>query len=224
MKIIKSLILLLPMFLLSGCTINYDLTIDSKVNEVILINSDIYKKEVPMYIDDYDVTYESTGKLDGYKYYDLQKYNGNTIYKAAFNKNTFRNATSCNLLFEKCNFVSNEGITVLSTTTGTIIFETYPELEAININITLNGEVVNHNADKVSDNMYSWYINPSNAKEKRILFEYKGTISSDFSQTIEDDTESKDKENIMYLSILLIVLIGLAVLIVFMNRKKFKNN
>ena len=224
MKIIKSIILLFPILLLSGCTINYDLTIDSKANEKIVINSDAFKKEVPLFIDDYDITYESNGKLDGYDYYDLEKLDGKTIYRAAFNKNEFRNATSCHLVFEKCNFVSNEGITVLSTTTGTIIFETYPELDAININIKVNGEVVSHNADNVNEDVYSWYINRDNANDKRILLEFKGTISSDNGDTIEDNTAKKNKENIIYLSILLGVLIALAILLVFINRKKFKNN
>ena len=157
MKYLKSSVLLFLLLLLTGCTVNYNLDVDADFVENININSNIPTKEIPLYIDDYNITYEATEKLDNYKYYSLIKNGNNTNYSAKYKNSDFSQVTSCGLLFDKCEFINiGGGVSVISTTTGTGIFYDYPDIDVINISLNINGEVVTSNADSVNGNVYTW--------------------------------------------------------------------
>lgn len=224
MKYIKSFVLLFLLLLLTGCTVNYNLDVDTNFTENIIINSNIPTKEIPLYIDDYNITYEATEKLDNYKYYSLIK-NGNiTNYSATFKSSEFSKVTSCGLLFDKCEFINvGGGKSVISTTTGTGVFYDYPEIDVININLNINGDVITSNADSVNNNVYTWRITPENASEKKIYVEFTGKFKgSNDVKTSGKSEKEKNKENLIYLSILLGALIALFVALLVLQKKKYK--
>ena len=223
MKYIKSILLLFLLFLITGCTVNYSLTIDENLNEYIHINSNI-DEEIPLYYEDLDNLSEVDGKLDGYKYYNKSNNNGYTSYTIAYDEADFSKITSCNLLFDKCELVKIEnGNMVLSTTTGTGIFNTYPYVDSININLTINGEVITNNADIITNNTYIWKLTPETANDKKIYVEFKDNnkLGSKNNKTEKTDKE-KTKENLFYLGLLLIALVLLLVVFITIQRKKYK--
>ena len=224
MKYIKSVVLLFLLLLLTGCTVNYNLDVDAEFVENITINSNIPTKEVPLYINDYNITYEATEKLDNYKYYSLIKNGNTTNYSATFKNSDFSKVTSCGLLFDKCEFINiGGGVSVISTTTGTGIFYDYPDIDAININLNINGEVVTSNADSVKGNVYTWQVTKENADNKKVYVEFKGKFKSNSETKSSGKSEKeKAKENLIYLSILLAALIGLLVLAITMKKKQHK--
>ena len=223
MKYIKSILLLFLLFLITGCTVNYSLTIDENLNEYIHINSNI-DEEIPLYYEDLDNLSEVDGKLDGYKYYNKSNNNGYTSYTIAYDETDFSKITSCNLLFDKCELVKIEnGNRVLSTTTGTGIFNTYPYVDSININLTINGEVVTNNADTITNNTYIWKLTPETANDKKIYVEFKDNNKSGSKNNKTEKTDKeKTKENLFYLGLLLVALVALLVVIITIQRKKYK--
>ena len=221
MNYIKLIVMLFLLFLITGCTVNYNLTIDNDYKEYININTNI-NNEIPLYFEDMDNLSEETDKLDGYKYYSKSNNNGYTTYTATFDFDTFSKVTSCKLLFDKCELIRVDGgHTVLSTTTGTSIFYTYPEMDAINITITVTGEVYNNNADSVVNNTYVWKLTKDNASDKKIYLEFKGSTKTNNNTTKEKTEEEKTKENIIYLGVLLVVLIGLLFVIIMIRKNKY---
>ena len=223
MKYIKSILLLFLLFLITGCTVNYSLTIDENLNEYIYINSNI-DEEIPLYYEDLDNLSEVDGKLDGYKYYNKSNNNGYTSYTIAYDEADFSKITSCNLLFDKCELVKIEnGNMVLSTTTGTGIFNTYPYVDSININLTINGEVITNNADIITNNTYIWKLTPETANDKKIYVEFKDNNKSGSKNNKTEKTDKeKTKENLFYLGLLLIALVLLLVVFITIQRKKYK--
>ncbi len=226
MKYIKSFILLFLLLLLTGCTVNYNLDVDTDFNEIIFVkNGDTSViQEMPLYFEDLSNLSEAEGKVDGYKYYDLTKGTGSSKYSATYKASSFTKITSCNLLFEKCEFINiGGGESVISTTTGTAAFDSYPGLEQVNIYLTINGEVTYSNADIINDNVYAWTITPENAESKSIYVKFKSKFTStSTAETSGKSEKEKNKEHLIYLSILLIVLIGLLISLGVMQKKKYK--
>lgn len=226
MKYIKSAVLLLLLLLLSGCTINYNLDVDAEFIENIFVKDDTLTvtKEMPLYFDDLSNLSEVDEKVDGYKYYDLTKGTSSSKYSTTYKASDFTKITSCNLLFDKCEFINiGGGESVISTTTGTGIFESYPGLEEISINLTINGEVVYSNADSVNGDIYTWKINSGNAYNKSVYVKFKDKFKSNSETKSSGKSEKeKAKENLIYLSILLVVLIGLLVLAITLKKKQHK--
>ncbi|MBO4245621.1 MAG: hypothetical protein J5892_02625 [Bacilli bacterium] len=223
MKYIKIIVLLLSITLLSGCTINYELELGSKNSEAITFtNTNMsLNKEIPINIDDYYSTFELQEKASGVNYYKKTINQNYTKYETSLNNNDIEKSTACNLMFEKCVFINTESNKyMLSTTTGTSVFDDYSSLDSVIINITVNGEVSKNNADSIDGNVYTWVINRNNQSEKNILLEY----SSNNQGKIGNDEKEEDKkiENIIYLGILLIVLLGLAIVVIIANKKKYK--
>lgn len=225
MRNIKLFVLLTTLLLFTGCTVDYNLTIDSSLNENVSINEDV-NKAIPLYYDDYSVLYEFNNEVDGYKYYDRVNTNGLTRYNATYNYNDFTRVTSCSSVFDKCEFVNKgKGIYIISTTKGARIFDNYANLDAININITINGDIIKNNADSVNNNVYTWKLTKENAKDKSIHIEFKNNkkISGDTKKDIkQQDEDEKTRNNIIYLSALILVLIVLLVVLVIAGKNKYK--
>ena len=225
MRNIKLFVLLTTLLLFTGCAVDYNLTIDSNLNESVSINEDV-NKAMPLYYEDYSVLYEFNDKVDGYKYYDRVNTNGFTKYNATYNYNDFTRVTSCSSVFDKCEFINKgQGIYIISTTKGARIFDSYANLDVININITINGEVIKNNADSVNENVYTWKLTKENAKNKSILLEFKNNkkMSGDTKKdTKETDEDEKTKNNIIYLSALIVFLVVLLIVMIIVGRNKYK--
>ena len=180
----KILILIFIIFMMCGCTaeVNLEITKD-KINEStsitayenIIYSKDIlrtsFRNYIPIYASDVivdtipdekfpDITYYEkeltdlgNGYLFNYKYnFDIDKYKEARTVKDGFN--------SYNISYNK-----REKTLFLSTDNeGIIYFKDYPSLDEININIKTDYEVLENNADKVFNNIYTWTFTKDSKK------------------------------------------------------------
>lgn len=156
-------------FILSGCTVNYNLKIEDNkfsetikgnvLNEEIKINEEnkeqnytnyFITKDQPVLTNNNNLLYKKT----------LSKNNNSIdyIYSYTHNEDSFKNSRILNECFEKFNF-NNENNTYRITASGKFYCD---YTDTININITTNYNVLIHNAKEVKNNTYSWTIDKNN--------------------------------------------------------------
>lgn len=183
----KKILLLMCLFLLTGCSANYNLVIDENIyhESLEITNSnydDIYKSQienalnasVPADINYYDPV--STHKVDGVNYYEVEKNLDDTnlglTYKYDFYYENYQNSTILKLFDSRSELLQNNNIVSLNATADYKVFLKYPELDKLNIKISTNKKVYTHNADRVSGNDYYWVILKDDSTSKKINFSY----------------------------------------------------
>ena len=174
-------------FLLSGCTAEYNLTIDdinemtydesfqiksSNLNEI----SAAYNNATPTNAyDDEDFFSESNEKIPGVSYYEVNSYKKNNIYYVdyhfKFPSNRFDHAAGLKTGFYDFTKTYNEDDKTITLDTGYFDASKFPNLEKLTINVKVLNEVVSHNADEVIGNTYQWTI--TDFENARLVLTYK---------------------------------------------------
>lgn len=236
-KLILAIILTL---FTTGCSINYDLTIeDGNIQETttfIQDNNDtedstyIYSKyleEYPIYIDEEFLYYDPNKKVEGNTYYDksiTENTNGyNATYKAQFKIKEYKRSRLLNTAFnnhsigydkkEGCYYIIVDDIKT---------FEQLNTVTNINISITLNGyEVVESNQDSKNNNTYTWNFDKDD--QKSIIIKYKKETKDNIQEPEEKQNtkELKESKYTLYIFcgiLLIIIIVGYSIF------KKIKNN
>ena len=168
-------ILVIFVFILSGCTSEYNLEIsNSKVKENIkieILDADIPKAvpgievelndritpfiendQYPIF-NNKDIKYKKKVTKVG----DLTKVNLSYTYS----HNQFRNSNTFKTCFEKASFSkTRQGYDLDLSGSFYCLYG-----DSIKINIKTNNVVLGNNADKVSGNVYTWVINDENVKD-----------------------------------------------------------
>jgi hypothetical protein len=113
---------------------------------------------------------------------------------------------------------------ILSTSKNAICFEQYPTLTNLIVNITIDGKVSSHNADRVNGNVYTWQINRNNASSKAINLVIDNlndepTTSKLNNNSSTNSTTKKDYTLYIFCGILLIVIV-----VIYIIFNKIKNN
>ncbi|MGM9876067.1 MAG: hypothetical protein ACI310_02430 [Bacilli bacterium] len=211
----KKIFFVISLFLLSGCTINYNLEIDeNQIKENI--SGEVSKEETIIKEEDtglniyYVMLYnDQKALLDGDDLYkkDINEENNNIKYNYSY---TYQNNYDKSRLINTC-------------FKDPIIKETddlyYIKLEGrffcmysdkVTINVTSNYAVVDNNAQKVEDNTYTWVIDDSN----------NVNIYLTVSKTIKNEKPSKTKFISTFQLIGLIVFVVLTGITYFLYRKK----
>lgn len=238
MKKIKLILIIMVMFLLSGCEANYSLYIDKDVfNETttVLANSGelnaydsqtylTMKQKIDLYYKKYvDIVYQNpyyNPYLDdpqkGINYYNKELINNGKgygfKYSYNFNKENYLNSNIINTFFKNNNSVLNDNKYILDVYTFNG-FERYNDLTQVTINITTDLEVKKSNADSVYNNVYTWTITKDDALNKKIYLELVNI------NKLDKKTENK----IIIIIILLIFIVGLLSYAI-LNKKRLKNN
>lgn len=236
-KLILAIILTL---FTTGCSINYDLTIeDGNIQETttfIQDNNDTedstyiyseYLEEYPIYIDEEFLYYDPNKKVEGNTYYDksiTENTNGyNATYKAQFKIKEYKRSRLLNTAFknhsigydkkEGCYYIIVDDIKT---------FEQLNTVTNINISITLNGyEVIESNQDSKNNNTYTWNFDKDD--QKSIIIKYKKETKDNIQEPEEKQNtkELKESKYTLYIFcgiLLIIIIVGYSIL------KKIKNN
>lgn len=174
----KILGLVVLIFLTSGCTIEYNLSIDKDNNLVENFNIEVYAsndmttddlyyfytEEYPIYNDEEFMYYDPLSKNEDYTYYDKSYQavvNGYIFrYQAEFSFEDYLRARSVNTAFTNFSrgYLESEDCYYLSAS-STNLFTYNANLERIIIHITFEGAtVLSNNADSVSGNTYTWTL------------------------------------------------------------------
>lgn len=186
----KKFLFFICILLLTGCDITYNLDIDDDFVENISIiedNSANFSYVIGgtdlisfknYYVSDFipihynDIYYpESHVKVDGVTYYnkeDLSGYN-----KIMVNLNgTFDNIDSLsnsNAIWKGCSNINiSKDDDIVISASGFKVFDDYKIVDTLSVNIKTKYNVTEHNADKVSDDTYTWLITRDNYLNKRI--------------------------------------------------------
>lgn len=198
----KRILLIITILLFTtGCTCQYNLTIEGNVykEEIILtgetseeINTFNKKWKVPVDKEIYnlglDPSSQSVNESDIYNY----KLTGSKLkFNYEFTKNGYANSSAVSNCYNKLT-VSNYGDSIiLSTNTKVECFDKYPPLTSINVNVKVDKPVISHNADRVNGNVYIWNITKSNKDDKSINL----VLNNEESNNIPQEPSNQDKNN-----------------------------
>lgn len=228
MKKIKIFIFLCSILLLSGCSVEYNLTLndDLTVSEKVVATERTKRMEALTkqkgeqavnYLynmfkrDDENITL--TSREDDYNTYAtaITSYEDINDYASKFSSDVFNNV----------NVTKDGNIITFSTTQKELLSSdtNYSLLyDDITVNVTIPFEVTSNNADKVTGNTYTWNIK-KNTDYKTIEFAYKeGNKEDQVNINVNDETY-----NIQYGVIIvigLVIIIGSIVLFVYIKNKK----
>ncbi len=225
--------ILFVLLLCSGCSVTYDLNIDSKLNLAENISIDADTNSEIQKISDYDqflpISYYAdessifTKKKDGVEYYNLTKKEDNTNIKFdyVFDIDKFNNsafARSCYnyiTVMKSYNNDEHRNELLISTSKEFLCFENYDNLDNVTIKIHTNRTVYSNNANSVDKNTYTWDINESNKNNASIQM----VIDSE----IIDEGIPFWEQNILFIIVAVAMLISL-IIYIFVKKRSDKVN
>ncbi len=208
-KIVRNLIFIISaILLLSGCTVDYNLSIDSDfINENIsFIENDMSKLDTirtygTFWMD--DISYRDlineymkmniASMRDNKSFYDKQLISDNGIgmslnYK--FNLENYQNSKSVYNCYKYFNVSNTDDTYTISTSKDFLCFnEDYPLLEQVNVNITTKYKVLETNATIIDGDTYSWVINKTNAENSQIIIKFQTKSDNMFADIINEDNK-----------------------------------
>ena len=242
----RILLLLTLILLLCGCSaeVNLEVTpsnIDESISIVTNANG-IYTKDMikegfreymPIYYNVEIPDTEPDEAVSGVQYYEHEREeltNGyKNTYSNKFDFNKYKFARSVNESFRSIN-VQNSSVQkqiLISTDSGGMkLFNTFPELENVKVNIKTDYEVIKNNADSVNGNVYTWYFSKDTKKSVYLIIssEKKTSDSSNnnkgsYSKKGSSTTSFIDKHPIL---IAVLGILGFFVLALVLSKIKIK--
>ena len=181
-------------FFMTGCTVNYDLTIsngmfdenvqivdyntgnwDVPKNYALSHDLSTYRELVEMYVDEQLIINSTKDRNDVYRKELIDEENIlglNLSYK--YNMDKFKNSTLAYTCYKYFSVDENENIYTISTSKKFTCFNNiYPLLGGVNLNIKTDYKVLEHNADSVKNGVYTWNITKDNSDDKQILIKFE---------------------------------------------------
>lgn len=208
----KILFLIFNVCLFTGCTVNYNIDIDSAISENISfiesnsnINNNIYTddtsgfksyKEEISNLNDYPTSvlsnqaidiYEPQNKVDGTLYYNSKIVDNNNqygiIFDAKYDIKNIEYVKVFNTCYDDVKVNSDNGIIKINVKGENICFKYY-SLDEINIKLKTKYKVLSNNATSKDGKYYIWTINKDNYNKQEINIEIDTTRGSEsFSLT-----------------------------------------
>ena len=182
--------LLLFLFLLSGCQVEYtlDLTTSDLQNQITVLENETtleeaFEGESKPNNEVYDASLirqsylETFTSFEGEKNFEKEFLAKENVYGYQY-KQTLTDQVE-ELLGSNCyeNIFLSTGENIrIETSDQFQCFHQYSSLDQVTFHIKTNGEVFENNADSIVDNTYNWTITKSNYREKPIIFEAENTF------------------------------------------------
>lgn len=222
MKKIKCLIVISIIFLISGCSAEYNVEI---YNDQVKVDGKLVENDITKWDDlIFDVSYrdmvdwKTTGDDESPVADGIYKIsNGNELgiglknnYQLLENYNTSPGIKACYQYFSVLE--ENKNI-ILSTSVQNTCFDTYKNLDSITINLKTNHKVVSSNASSVNGYHYTWNINRENKDDAAILITLK---KDDYIFNYENQFIKK----VIYFIIIIGIILSVGSVCYFYFRKK----
>lgn len=203
---IKTIIIMVTILLLTGCSPQYSLEIkNGKIKENLTISNALTESNK----DQFMTIFANPEKREYYK----KEVIGNTVnYSYNYNFYEFENSNFINSCYDAYKFyeVEDENYYVLQTSSQ---FKCYPlqisdfiikQYESLNISIKIDGyKVIENNADYVDGNTYNWKIDKTNYNNKSILLKFEKPSKKD---------GKKEQSNFNPLLIIVVILVVLGII------------
>lgn len=231
-RIIPLIIILL---LTTGCTCEYNLTIDGNTykEKITIIGEN--SEEITSFNNNWQISInkednntpgdpESNPENDG----NIYKYNlsGDKLtFNYDFIGNEFANSMAVSNCYDKLTITNYNQTTIISTSPKAKCYEENPPLTNVKVTIKVDRKVISNNADSISGNTYIWNITKENASSKSINLVLDNNKENTLSSSQMENNEITSKKNDYTICIFLIII----VLIIFLGYKWFmkfkdKNN
>ncbi len=214
------ILLLISVFLLSGCTAEYNTYITKEtVAENTIVNG-LTKETFPVtaYINDQGAS-ETNEKIEGIEYYTINQNIRFTEYKFNFPFENYKNGTGVNYCYKNFHiYTTNENDYRLSTNNLNSCMDYYTELTEIKVNLKFSDDfnITSNNADEVNDQTYTWLINRDNYNNKTIEIAY----SLIKTNPVVSDEETNNNINV-FIILGSFVVLGVVLTIVIKKRNKY---
>ncbi len=210
-NVFKILFIFLIVTMMSGCTVNYNLTISkksinenaelyvdkSRINDTTNYNGETFKQaidtEYKMYtrVNYNEPTYNpyAGDPQSGIEYYTKKLINTNERYGVKYSYDrelsNLANSNAINYCYKNMSVSSDGNINFINPGIIASCFETYSDLDELNITITLEDYIfVYSTANEIKGNNYIWHLNRDNYKTNLVRFKYA-----------ESDPYNKDTTN-----------------------------
>lgn len=229
----KIYIIIISLFLLTGCDVKYDLVYDNEIlseslNVTSLKNDIIDGRPFFSLVDEKYampllVNYKlepgdaSVEECDMCEFYNKKLINNNSLYGINLHydyivKENISNSSIAYTLFESVEVTDNS----IEANSPKNIFSSYPELDEIVVTFKTDKKVIETNCQEVKDETYYWYIDKDN-------YEY-ASINIQIDNTVNKIEYDKRADNITKYSILgtivFVVGLGLFVFVKVINSNK----
>lgn len=222
MKKRKFLLLIISVFLLSGCSAEYNLTINEDTMEED-INAIFDKARESEYASNMEqirrtAYYNFDTRENEYYTFNKREDDNNIILNYNYEytgNNLYKSEAASRCYYKRIVNVTDENITINTDNQVACLFKDGErEIDDITVNIRTDLIVLENNADEVNDNVYTWYINDQNYTNKPIYIK----IEKDFQK-------ESIVSQVIPIIIIVLVVIGIGILIYFRVQKKhMKNN
>lgn len=236
MKNKKILLIFFLMFLITGCTVDYELDITNEVvdENITIIDYDESKWDLLQDLNGHDpLSYRDSINIynkddvniyvtsDNTKTYDKELINEGALgikLKTNYNINEFNKHTYIGNCYKYFNVKNDGDVYTLSTSKVFMCFGgTHPLLDQVNVKIRVNNEVIDSNADSHGNNVYTWNITKENANNKQIILSYKRDKT--IGEKIRDLSLKDDKISIAIIIIFFGVVVCIGIYIFIKNKK-----
>jgi len=217
----KKIVLILILFILTGCTAKFNVTIkDKKIEQQILINENNLHSEKKNLVDIIkDSVIEIQNDLEFLSYFDLKETASNTIKSSMeYSIYNYDFDYALHYCYDKQNITHVNNILKIETSNYFNCFDKYNLIDKVNINVTTGYKVLESNADKVDGYTYTWNITKSNKKGIKLVLD----TTIDELQEKEIQKEKLNK-NIIFIVIGTLVLFAFGT-VIFVFIKSNKNN
>lgn len=237
----RILILIMLLLLTTGCECEYNLTIDGntykeKINIIGETSEEIasFKNnwKIPIDKDKYNSISESDSNMDtNSEIYEYKLSESKLTFNYDFSRKEYINSTAVSNCYNKLTISNYNNTTVISTSSNSVCFEKNPPLTSVKINIKVDRPVIKSNADIINGNIYTWYINKTNANNKNINLildnnqEKEEIITEQDNQNNNDETKTKNSID----RYIIYIFLGIVLLIIYFGYQWFmkfkeKNN
>lgn len=218
--------------LLTGCDVNYSVTInedetfDEKITMSFLKNASdgnnltiAEDDKTPISVSPNEDKFYNAKIVDKGNTYDMvytYKHDIDSIKRAYFIANCF----------PEMKITDNDKEIVINSGDGFACFIGDDGLKAdsVKINITTKLKVLDNNADSVSGNTYTWNININNYLGKEIYFKLERVNNSNGLTTLREEIIKEDGTSLLTAIIVLSVVIVAGLIYLFVRYKRNKNN
>lgn len=228
MKKLKMFIVFILIFVLSGCSVEYNLIIneDNTINEKVIAQEKTKRmesltrlkgKQAVSYLYDMfkkdDQNIKISSREDEYNTYAtaITSYNDIIEYASKFNSDVF-DKVKIEKKDGEISFIAVQSNLLGGNSSYSLVYDD------ITINITIPYEVIDNNADEIKGNVYIWRIDKSE-EYKTIKFSYKEGSKKDKINVKLNDKTYNIGYGIVIVGVIMLI-IGLIVLFVYMKNKK----
>ena len=198
----KVILFIAALIFLSGCEATYTINIDENYTETtsIMPSNPLEKEEIsrgmysyPSYYDPLFTEDEDEGIFKGIERYDKSVNNGRFEYSYKFGDN-YQDSNFGNRSVDNFGFIDTieEGMpsNIFATNFGKV-FNEYPELTKLVVNIVTSKQVTSHNADYVNGNTYTWVITSEN-QNREIMFYY---LNPEYKNNYQNNSNNQNPNN-----------------------------